>query len=41
LVDADATLQIKQGRLADLAPSILHMMGLTKPAEMNGENLIH
>ncbi len=28
------------GRLADLAPTILELMGLTKPAEMTGESLI-
>ncbi|MGE5611393.1 MAG: 2,3-bisphosphoglycerate-independent phosphoglycerate mutase [Bacillota bacterium] len=30
----------KDGRLADVAPTILHMMGLPKPAEMTGESLI-
>ncbi len=28
------------GRLADLAPTMLELMGLPKPAEMTGENLI-
>jgi len=28
------------GRLADLAPSLLELMGLTKPAEMTGESLL-
>ncbi|HMB95954.1 MAG TPA: 2,3-bisphosphoglycerate-independent phosphoglycerate mutase [Tepidisphaeraceae bacterium] len=28
------------GRLADVAPTALHMMGLPKPAEMNGQSLI-
>jgi 2,3-bisphosphoglycerate-independent phosphoglycerate mutase len=28
------------GRLADIAPTILHLMGLPKPAEMTGESLI-
>jgi 2,3-bisphosphoglycerate-independent phosphoglycerate mutase len=28
------------GRLADVAPTALHMMGLSKPAEMNGRSLI-
>ena len=27
-------------RLADVAPSILHIMGLEQPADMTGENLI-
>jgi 2,3-bisphosphoglycerate-independent phosphoglycerate mutase len=28
------------GRLADIAPTVLHLMGLAKPAEMSGESLI-
>jgi 2,3-bisphosphoglycerate-independent phosphoglycerate mutase len=28
------------GRLADLAPTLLQLMGLPKPAEMTGESLI-
>lgn len=28
------------GRLADIAPTALHMMGLSKPAEMTGESLL-
>jgi 2,3-bisphosphoglycerate-independent phosphoglycerate mutase len=28
------------GRLADIAPTVLHLMGLPKPAEMTGENLM-
>jgi 2,3-bisphosphoglycerate-independent phosphoglycerate mutase len=28
------------GRLADLAPTLLALMGLPKPAEMTGENLV-
>ena len=31
---------VKNGRLADVAPSSLHIMGLEKPADMTGENLI-
>lgn len=31
---------VKDGRLADVAPSILHIMGLEQPAEMTGECLI-
>ena len=31
---------IKDGRLADVAPTILHIMGLEQPADMTGENLI-
>ena len=32
--------KVKDGRLADVAPSILHILGLEQPAEMTGENLI-
>jgi 2,3-bisphosphoglycerate-independent phosphoglycerate mutase len=32
--------RVKNGRLADVAPSILHIMGLEQPADMTGENLI-
>jgi len=28
------------GRLADIAPTVLHLMGLAKPAEMTGQSLI-
>ncbi|MEI6106433.1 MAG: 2,3-bisphosphoglycerate-independent phosphoglycerate mutase [Opitutae bacterium] len=28
------------GRLADIAPTVLHLMGLPKPAEMTGQSLI-
>ena len=31
---------LKPGRLADLAPTMLDLMGLEKPAEMTGESLI-
>ena len=31
---------VKDGRLADVAPSILHIMGLEQPSDMTGENLI-
>ncbi len=33
--------KVKNGRLADVAPSILHIMGLEQPADMTGENLIY
>ena len=32
--------RVKPGRLADVAPSILHIMGLAQPEAMTGENLI-
>ena len=31
---------VKDGRLADVSPSILHIMGLEQPSDMTGENLI-
>ena len=31
---------VKDGRLADVAPSILHIMGLEQQSDMTGENLI-
>ena len=39
LIDNDYK-EIKPGRLADLAPTILHMMGVEAPAEMEGEVLV-
>ena len=33
--------ELKPGRLADIAPTILHIMGLEQPAAMTGENLLH
>ncbi|HEY9543647.1 2,3-bisphosphoglycerate-independent phosphoglycerate mutase [Prevotella sp.] len=32
--------KVKNGRLADVAPSLLHIMGLEQPADMTGECLI-
>ncbi|MCI6725881.1 MAG: 2,3-bisphosphoglycerate-independent phosphoglycerate mutase, partial [Bacteroidales bacterium] len=32
--------KVIDGVLADVAPSILHIMGLEQPAEMTGKNLI-
>ena len=32
--------KVKDGRLADVAPSILHILGLPQPEDMTGENLI-
>jgi 2,3-bisphosphoglycerate-independent phosphoglycerate mutase len=39
LIGADAALR-PGGRLADIAPTMLHLMGIEKPAEMTGESLI-
>ena len=35
-----ADVRLRDGRLADLAPTLLDMMGLKKPADMTGETLI-
>ncbi|MEQ8532684.1 MAG: 2,3-bisphosphoglycerate-independent phosphoglycerate mutase [Imperialibacter sp.] len=40
LVDNDYRGPIKDGKLGDLAPTILKMIGIPKPAEMTGEELI-
>ena len=32
--------KLRDGRLADIAPTTLDLMGLEKPAEMDGETLI-
>jgi 2,3-bisphosphoglycerate-independent phosphoglycerate mutase len=33
--------QVESGKLADVAPSILHILGLKQPEEMTGHNLIN
>jgi 2,3-bisphosphoglycerate-independent phosphoglycerate mutase len=33
--------KIRNGKLADIAPTILHLFGLEPPAEMDGNNLIY
>ena len=35
-----ADVKLRDGRLADLAPTMLDLMGLNKPEEMTGETLI-
>ena len=35
-----ASVQLRDGRLADIAPTMLDLMGLEKPAEMDGKTLI-
>ena len=39
-VSDDPKARVVDGRLADVAPSILHIMGLPQPADMTGVNLI-
>ncbi|MGM9527492.1 MAG: alkaline phosphatase family protein, partial [Oscillospiraceae bacterium] len=35
-----ADVKLKSGRLADIAPTMLDLMGVAKPAKMSGESLI-
>lgn len=39
-VSNDAKAKVEDGRLADVAPSILHILGLPQPEQMTGKNLI-
>ncbi len=39
-IGSNAAAKVKNGKLADVAPSILALMGIPQPAEMTGENLI-
>jgi 2,3-bisphosphoglycerate-independent phosphoglycerate mutase len=32
---------VQDGSLADVAPTMLHLMGIPQPAEMTGKNLIN
>ena len=38
--DKNKSAKVSDGVLADVAPSILHIMGLEQPADMTGKNLI-
>lgn len=40
LVSPDENTQVRNGRLADVAPTILELMGLDQPKEMTGSSLI-
>ncbi|UWQ24490.1 2,3-bisphosphoglycerate-independent phosphoglycerate mutase [Leisingera aquaemixtae] len=40
LVGGPEGARLRDGRLADLAPTLLELMGLEKPAEMTGESLL-
>lgn len=40
LIIAGADVKLRKGRLADIAPTMLELMGLEKPTEMTGESLI-
>lgn len=39
-ISDDKNAKVENGRLADVAPSILHIMGLEQPRDMSGKNLI-
>ena len=39
-VTTDKNTTVENGRLADVAPTLLHIMGLPQPADMTGHNLI-
>jgi 2,3-bisphosphoglycerate-independent phosphoglycerate mutase len=39
-VSANTAAHVADGKLADVAPTILGIMGLPQPAEMTGHNLI-
>ena len=40
VVVSDRVASVKDGILADVAPTVLDLMGLPKPAEMTGESLV-
>ena len=40
LVTKDENLKVKSGKLADLAPTILELLGIEKPKEMTGESIL-
>ena len=40
LISEKENIKLKEGKLADLAPTILDLMGIEKPEEMTGESLI-
>lgn len=40
LISEKEGIKLKQGKLADLAPTILELMNIEKPEEMTGESLI-
>ena len=40
LVTNDETLKVKSGKLADLAPTMLEILGIEQPKEMTGESIL-
>ncbi len=41
VLDKNQKWKVRNGKLADIAPSILHLMQIEKPAEMDGKQLIY
>ena len=41
LVNGGASIKLADGRLADLAPSLLAMLGVKQPSAMTGNSLLH
>ena len=40
ILDGKDDVKLKSGKLADLAPTMLDLMNLSKPEEMTGESLL-
>lgn len=40
IIVTNATGELKNGTLADVTPTVLHLMGIPQPAEMTGKNLL-
>ena len=40
IIDGAGELTLEPGKLADIAPTMLHFLGITKPVEMDGESLV-
>ena len=39
-VNADAHMRLKNGRLADVTPTLLDLLGIEKPPQMTGHSLV-
>ena len=40
LFNAEGVKALKEGRLADVAPTLMDLMGLQQPSEMDGKSLL-
>jgi 2,3-bisphosphoglycerate-independent phosphoglycerate mutase len=40
MISSDGNLKLKNGKLADIAPTILEIMSLDIPVAMNGKSLL-